>query len=219
MSELKNSFDETYWIENYSDLNTMDCIANSKEHVCYAKSTFELEQIEINSIVDFGMGLGFLFNEFLKKFKPYKALGIEPSEYAFDHAGKIVKRVSNNSKFSLKNIDLLTWSKGQKKNGRCFDLGICTSVFQYIPDDDLKVIIPILSKSVKYLYLTVPTDEELDNQINDLEFFDRYALRRTQAEYLDLLKDDFVIVGSRLLESKYHFNQSNSNFTDLLFRF
>jgi hypothetical protein len=45
---------------------------------------------------------------------------------------------------------------------------------------DLKEIIPIISKRIKYLYLTVPTDSELGRQISELEFKNEYAIHRSR---------------------------------------
>ena len=73
-----------------------------------------------------------------------------------------------------------------------FDLGICTSIFQYLTDKDLKEIIPILSERIRYLYLTVPTDIELGRQISELDFKDEYAIHRSREKYQRLLKPHFT---------------------------
>jgi len=91
--------------------------------------------------------------------------------------------------------------------------------FQYLSDEEIKEILPILSQRVKYLYFSVPTDQELKKQIEDVEFHDEYAIHRKREKYLKMLQPHFTFVSSRILESKYHFNQDNSYFTDLLFRF
>ncbi len=208
-----------YWDTNYSDAQNMDGIGNRKQHVQYVKSIFELEYVDINSIIDFGFGLGKLFESFVKEFKPYKAFGLEPSKYIFNKMDVKRLQVSPNMKISLKNTDLLSWARMQKKGSRYFDLGVCTSVFQYIDSESLLEIIPVLAQKVKYLYLTVPTDKELKRQVCDLDFFDRYALRRSKTFYYKILKNNFTFISSRLLESKTHFHEKNTNFTDLLYRF
>jgi hypothetical protein len=103
--------------------------------------------------------------------------------------------------------------------GTVIDLGICTSVFQYLTDKELKEALPIISKRIKYLHLTVPTDVELGRQVSELEFKDEYAIHRTREQYQKLLKPHFTFVSARVLESKHYFNEDTTAFTDLLYRF
>lgn len=222
MKDKKNSgssgFPKEYWDVNYEEPDEMDNIVNAKEHAEYLRALFNLQSIEIQSIVDLGFGLGVLFKEILKNFKPYRALGIEPSEYPF----KLVqsKKWIHNPEFKLKllNIDLLTWAKSSNEKDKVFDLGICTSVLQYLSDEEIKEVLPLLSKKIRFLYFSVPTNLEYKRQIEDLEFHDQYAIHRTQEEYLDMIRPHFAIVSSRLLESRVHFNEESTPFSDLLFR-
>jgi len=211
-------FDKQYWDKNYSEPKTMDCIGNSKQHINYIKSVFELELIDISSIVDFGFGYGYLFQGLLKKFLPYKALGIEPSKYAFEKARSRKLKVVESMKLNLLNEDLLSWCHREDSKRNQFDLGICTSVFQYLSEEELKEIIPIISRRVKYLYLTVPTDIELKRQIEELSFKDEYAIHRPRDFYRNLLEKNFSNVSSKIWESKFYFNEETTLFTDLLYR-
>ena len=119
----------------------------------------------------------------------------------------------------LHNIDLVTWAKDYALKQKKFDLGLCTSVFQYLTDEELDLVIPIMATGVNYLYFSVPTDLELKRQRLNLGFHDRFAIPRTKGHYRKLLKDHFTIVSSRLLESKCLVEESNSPFSELLFRF
>jgi len=213
-----DGFSEEYWEENYSEPDDMDGIGNVDVHVGYIKNLFEFEFIDISSIIDLGFGLGHLFEAFLKELMPYKAYGIEPSEHAYT---KVLERnisPTESTKFKLEKTDILSWCRANKKMKR-FDFGICTSVFQYLTNEELEEIVPILAQRIKFLYLTVPTDKELDRQIEDLEFKDEYAIRRSRAYYQKLLKPHFTIISSRVLESKVHFDEKSTQFTDLLYRF
>lgn len=212
-------FDQSYWDKNYSEPEEMDGIANAHSHALYVKSFFDIELVEVKSVIDFGFGLGTMFQEFIKTFKPYKACGIEPSDPAFLKFQKSSKKLFSEKEYKLYNEDLLTWCRLDRKSASRFDLGICNSVFQYISEKDLKEIIPILSQRVKYLYLSVPTDEEYKRQKLDHDFVDEYAIHRTREFYLKLLRPHFAIVGAKILESKHHFDQSNTPMTDFLFRF
>ena len=212
--------DRNYWEQNYSDPASMDCIGNSKEHVQYMKHLFQLEYIDISSVIDFGFGMGLLFQEVIREFKPYLACGIEPSKHMFDIVDTRVNlKFIESMKLKIENLDILTWSEREEKKIPIFDLGICTSVLQYLSDDELERSLPVLAKKVKYLYLTVPTNKELDKQIEELDFFDKYAIRRSRTKYQKLLKKHFTFVAGRILESKIHFNEETTLFNELVFRF
>lgn len=212
------SFDKEYWDLNYSDPQSMDGIGNAKEHTKYLKSFFDLELIDISSIIDFGFGYGHLFQTIMKAYKPYKACGIEPSKYAFDKARGRKLRPVESTDLTLLNESLMQWCGRNENTELVFDLGICTSVLQYVPDKELEQIIPILSKRVKYLYLTLPTDKELERQVSDLEFHDTYAIRRTRAFYRKILGESFTNISSKIWESKHFFDEESTLFTELLYR-
>ena len=210
-------FDKTYWNKNYSDPMSMDGIGNAKDHVRYLQSFLAVEHVDISTIVDLGFGYAHLFREMLRAFKPHTAVGIEPSPYAFKKVKIDKLRPVPSTDLKLYEEDLLTWCRANRKKNT-FDLGICTSVFQYISDKDLKEIIPILSKRIKYLYLTVPTDVELGRQVSELDFKDEYAIHRSRDRYHKMLRPHFTFVSSRILESRSFFDEESTAFTDLLFR-
>ena len=154
----------------------------------------------------------------LRAFKPHMVVGIEPSPYAFKKVKLDKLRPVPSTDLKLFEEDLVTWCRTNRR-GNKFDLGICTSVFQYISDKDLKEILPILAQRIKYLYLTVPTDVELGRQVSELEFKDEYAIHRSRDKYQKLLRPHFTFVSARVLESKHCFNEETTHFTDLLYRF
>lgn len=215
---LKNKFGENYWSEYYSAPEEMDNVMNAKEHAAYIKAIFDLEQIDVNSVMDWGFGMGKLFYQVLKVFKPFEAFGIEPSSFIFDKTAPVIEKNRYTPKVKLLNCDLLTWSE---KNflKKPVDLGLCTSVWQYIETEDLKKIIPEMAKSCRYLYLSVPTDIEYQYQINELAFHDQLAIHRTKLEYYNLIRPYFTFVSSRLLESKIVVKENDGYFNDHLFRF
>lgn len=212
-------FSKDYWENYYNEPEEMDGIGNAKQHARYLKGLMDLEMVDISTVVDFGFGMGFLFKEIMKAFKPYRALGIEPSDHAFSMSDPIKLRPVSSTRLKLKKMDLVSWCKSEAEKEKWFDLGVCTSVFQYLSDEEIEFVLPILSKSVKYLYFSVPTDKELRNQVEELEFHDKLAIRRGRTRYLKMMSKHFTVVGNRLLESKFHFNESDSPFSDYLFRF
>jgi len=213
-------FSEKYWQENYSDPVSMDCVGNSKEHVRYLKAVFALEYVDVSCVIDFGFGPGQLLKEVARVFLPHQLYGIEPSKYIFDIVkNKIKLKIVESMKIKLEQIDLRSWCEINKDSSKVFDLGLCTSVFQYLSQDELNFILPILAQKVKYLYCCVPTDKELDRQVSELQFLDRFAFRRSRNFYYKIIGKHFTFVAGRILESKVHFDEVNTHFTDLLFRF
>ena len=221
----EEGFSKHYWNVNYEESEDMDGIGNAEEHCQYLKGLLNLEGVSVDSLIDFGFGLGHLFEEMIATFRPRFIMGIEPSDYPFN----LVKRrglwkPAYPHRGNIMKMGLLKWTKDQsyKKilgDEKAFDLGLCTSVLQYLPDDDIDRILPVMAKRVKFLYLTVPTDKELKKQVEDLDFKDEYAIRRGRSRYFQLIRKHFTFLGGRLLESKRHFNESNTLFSDLLFRF
>lgn len=212
------TFEKEYWVKNYSQPQSMDGIGNAKDHADYLKTFMKLEMVDISSIVDLGFGYGYLFQKVMKAFLPYKACGIEPSKLAFNKARSRKLKPVESTNLKLYNESIQKWcERADNKNTR-FDLALCNSVFQYITTEDLENILPIIARRVKYLYLTVPTDIELDRQIDELEFDDTYALRRSRKFYRNLVGKYFTNVSSKLWESKEYFNEKTTLFTDLLYR-
>ena len=211
----ENGFSEEYWVDNYSDPESMDCIGNVKEHFNYLSSLFSLEMIEIRSMVDLGFGLGAMIKEGRKKLSITRVCGVEPSPHAFEIMQNWKKKYGIKN-VTLKNMGMVEWL--EKAKGR-YDLGLCNSVLQYLTTKEMEVAIPLLAKRVKYLYLTVPTDLELDFQIRDHQFKDYYAQRRSRSFYQKVLKRDFTFISNRLLESRHFFDEETTLFTNLLYRF
>jgi hypothetical protein len=188
------------------------------------KAIFALEAIDISSVIDLGFGLGILFEEVLRTFIPYRAYGIEPSKYIFDQVTKRDLRPAESTKLVLENTDLVSWATKKEttketKRQKIFDLGLCTSVLQYLSDEEIEIVMPIMASRMRYLYLSVPTDLELKKQIEDVNFKDEYAIHRTREKYLQFIHPHFTFISSRLLESKIHYDEDTSSFNDLLFRF
>lgn len=212
-------FSKEYWEVNYAEPEEMDNIINAREHAAYMKAIFALEAVDISSVIDLGFGLGILFEEVMKTFIPYRAHGIEPSKFIYDQVTKRDIRPAESTKLVLENTDLVTWSKKVDKREKIFDLGICTSVLQYLSDEEIEIVMPVIAKRVRYLYLSVPTDLELKQQIEEVLFKDEYAIHRKRERYLELIAPHFTFISSRLLESKIHTEEDLASFTDLLFRF
>lgn len=215
---MTKPFDKDYWDKNYSEPSTMDGIGNVKDHSRYLSAYFNLEGVEVDSLIDFGCGFGHLVGEMLKKFGPIKVTALEPSPFAYK---KLLKRIErfHHPDFKAYPLSLQQWFAEQKNLKNVYDLGLCNSVFQYVSDNDLKKVIPLMSKTVRFLYLTVPTNEELSRQVDELGFKDEYAIHRSREFYQKLLRPHFTFISSRVLESKFHFDEKTSPFTDLLFRY
>ena len=214
-------FSKHYWNDNYYDINIMDGIYNAKQHASYLHALFELEEIYVGTMIDYGFGLGYLMQAFLDTFKPYSLVGIEPSAHAF-HQVKSREPLTDIETMHIELIqtDMLSWFQNNQHNYlQPYDLGICTSVFQYLSDNEMNNVMPWLALWNKYLYFSVPTDIELQYQLDVLGFHDRYAIRRSQETYHEIISPYFTIVSTRVLESKVHFTTKNTLFQELFYRF
>ncbi len=212
-----DGFDQSYWDKNYAEPQEMDGIGNAKEHANYLKAYFALEQVEIKSIVDLGFGSGHLASAVIKAFGPWRFNGIEPSVPAYERGKKRLARFSS-VKMKLECLDIVSWCASQTGQGRWFDLGLCTSVWQYLSDAEIARALPVMARMMRYLYLTVPTDKELDKQIQILNFYDELAIRRRREEYLEMLRPHYTLVSGRIWESKIHFDETSTQLSDLLYR-
>lgn len=213
-----STFSKEYWDKNYSQPSTMDCIGNAHEHVNYLYHFFKLEKVDVSSIIDLGFGYGYLFQKMMKKFIPYKACGIEPSKYAFDKARARKLKPVESTDLKLYNESLEKWCQRKSHARLRYDLGLCTSVMQYLDKNTLTTCVPILSERIKYLYLTVPTDIELERQVEELQFDDQYAQKRSSKFYREILSPHFTMISSKIWESKFYFDERTTHFTDLLYR-
>lgn len=208
-------FNQDYWKKNFSDPQSMDGIGNAKEHARYLSNFFDLENVEVRSLIDFGFGHGVLLKELFKTFKPKRAAGVEPSKFILKQAVKTLSKYP----IEIYPESIIDWCRHMKSDKTVFDLGVCLSVFQYLTDDEIKTVLPILKKKVKVLYFTAPTDIELKRQIKEHKFKDEYAIHRSRKRYHELFSPHFTVISARILESKYYFNEKNTPFTDLIYRF
>ena len=217
-----HGFSQRYWKDNYSCLKEMDGVANATGHALYCKSFLELEQISVDSVIDFGFGLGHLFEAFLRILRPRRAEGIEPSPSAFQKVSSRQIAPSARTSLKLRPLDLVAWAEHiskLKRRPRRFELGICTSVFQYLSQKQIELVLPVMAQQVHYLYFSVPTVTEIERQEREFHFRDAYAFERDQSTYLKWLSPHFTVVGCRILESKYYFTTDNTVCSDHLFRF
>ena len=195
----------------------MDGIGNASLHADYIQALFALDAVPIKSVLDVGFGLGHLFNAIVRRFKPYRAVGLEPSAYAFERGRRTIKAPFG-TRLRLLPMDVQTWCSQPRKPGR-FDLTICTSVLQYLDDTQIRTVLPVLAERTRYMYLTVPTDVEARRMTESFDFADSYALQRTRDDYVSMIGDEFTFIGNRLLESKRHFDEHTTPFSELVYRF
>ena len=88
--------------------------------------------------------MGHLLESFVKAFKPRLVFGIEPSDFVFQKAVKRLRRECRRVKsvkngFVFRHCDLVSWCREPLENGTpVYDLALCTSVFQYLSDDEIR---------------------------------------------------------------------------------
>ncbi|MBV7333286.1 class I SAM-dependent methyltransferase [Chloroflexi bacterium TSY] len=198
----------------------MDGIYNAKRRAAALKAFFDAEYIDIHTLVDLGFGLGYLFHAMIDLFTPHTVIGVEPSSYAYRHVRQRELSDVESTQITLLQTDLLSWCQNQQSLYQGpFDLGICSSVFQYLTDHEIQQIVPVLAQRLRFLYFAVPIEEELAYQARELDFHDRYAIARTKDEYHTMLTGHFTIVSYRVLESKIHFDADSTLLSDLFYRF
>lgn len=210
-------FDDTYWQVNYADPEIMDGVVNAEAHAAYVKASFDVVMAAPVSLADFGFGLGRMFQAMIDALRPRRAYGLEPSPTAFE-AGRHHLRTPRGTRLVLEPLDLSAWCGLPDDPARDFDLGVCASVLQYLPDADVGVVLDTLARRCTWLYLSVPTAEEQARLRADYGFQDPWAHVRPRTWYLEQLAPHFEVVGARLLESRSRRGWSESPFTDHLFR-
>ncbi|MEM7128126.1 MAG: class I SAM-dependent methyltransferase [Chloroflexota bacterium] len=215
-------FSLDYWETNYAQPETMDGIYNSRGRALALKALLDSEYFEVATLVDLGFGLGALFKEMINVFMPHIVIGLEPSPYAYNRLQQVMQNMEltdiESIQIQLLRMDISQWCQQESQPAE-FDLGICTSVFQYLSDAEIQASLPIMAERIRYLYFSVPTDLELLFQREELQFHDPYAISRSKAVYHAMIQDHFTIVSNRVLESKRHFSANTSYFTDFLYRF
>lgn len=204
-------FNKIYFDRVYPKNETIDGDYNSKDHGEYLKALFHLMGIHISSLYDFGFGKGSLLRDVSKKLEITHVGGCDISPYAY----KNLKSKKWAKDFRLQISEIYNVKIPKKP----FHLGLCNSVLQYVPDHELKKSIDVLSKSCKYVYFHVPSQEDYKILKKDLNFTDSYAIHRKNKIYETLLKQKFTFVSWGLLESKKYSSHKNSPFTDTLYRF
>ena len=186
------------------DESIIDGIDNAKEHAKYLKSVLDLGEIQVTSIGDFGFGKGILLKEIAKEFHPERIIAIDPSKEANDKLKK-----QNWIKKFTHSVQCTTLEElNESKIKTPIDLGICNSIFQYIPTKKVSFAFAKLSRLCKYVYFSVPTKVDYDYMKKELDFIDPYANIRDKSFYLKNMSRHFSIVSLNLLESKVHTRES-----------
>ena len=116
-----------------------------------------------------------------------------------------------------KGILLKEMAKEFKPKRIILDLGICNSIFQYIPTDKVSFAFAKLSRLCRYVYFSVPTKVDYEYMKKELDFIDPYAHVRDKKFYLKSISPHFTIVSLNLLESKVY--NRESGFLYEFFRF
>jgi len=206
-------FGNAYWTDIYRRGDDVDGSFNAREHARYLYSLFTLLKIRVRSIIDFGFGKGILLREFSKAFVPTRIVGVDPSL-------PMLQNIKSSEWIRKYNVAIIQNSiqdlDSSKLKYAPFDLGICNSVLQYIPDPEFNLVAEKISHLSKYVYFTIPTDEDYKRMKREIKFQDPYAFARSKNFYLKKLKPFFTFVSFNVLESRIVKEQK---FEDEIFRF
>lgn len=212
-------FEDRYWESLFADPESMECIGNAALHADYLVAALAVESVSVRNIVGLGIGMGRLFAEVLRRYRPRRALGLEPSAWAWARLNIEELKPTKSTNLRLLRQDLLTWCQRDTPGWNRFELGLCTSVLQYLSETEINHIMPVLAQRIEHLYLTVPTDHELAIQEEENGLRDEWAHSRSAEWYRARIQPHFAVVSGRMLQSRVLFDWRSSPFTDLLYRF
>lgn len=194
-------FDDSYWSDIYGNGLDVDGSYNAKQHAEYLKALFQLMEIPVYKIADFGFGKAILLREMVKTFSPVKVYAVDASKEAYEDLKK-KDWVKKSDKYHIYHESLETL-KLPKLEKEPVELGICNSVIQYLPDSMIPGVLEKMAKYCNYLYFTVPTNEDYLVMKEEMNFIDPYAFTRSKKKYRKWISRDFEIVGYNLLQSKW----------------
>ncbi|MDX1957262.1 MAG: class I SAM-dependent methyltransferase [Leptospiraceae bacterium] len=193
-------FESQYWSEMYAndDESIIDGVVNAREHALYLKAILTLQDIEVNSLGDFGFGLGVLLKAIVPIFPITKIVAIDPSLYSVNKL--IQSRWAKEQNIAIHHASLPEFHS-EYLYKHPLDLSICNSVLQYVPDKKVEECFLKLSKMTKYLYFCVPTSADYQMMKEEINFMDPYAYSRPKEFYRKLFGKFFRVVSHNLLES------------------
>lgn len=179
----RSTFDESFFKRFYSSTpvhsrNKIETLATAVHNIC------SWWDVGIRSVLDVGAGLGYWRDWYLANHPKVKVLSIDISEHAC-------------KKYGHESRDISSW-----KPLRTFDLVVCQSVLQYLPNSQADAAIENLAAATKtVLYLEAPTTADLRNVVDKHSTdFDIYS--RSGDWYRKRLLRHFVHAGAGLWVAK-----------------
>jgi hypothetical protein len=218
MKRGAEGFGAHYWETLFAEPERMECVGNADRHANYLEAALKLELIPVRTVVGIGVGLAHLFSEVMRRYKPRKALALEPSPWAWSRLDIEKLKPLRSTNLRILQQDLLSWCQRETPGWERFDLGLCTSVFQYLSRVEIEHVLPVLSQRIGHLYFTVPTDQELQLQVEECGLRDEWAIPRSAEWYRECIRPHFAMVSGRILQSRVLYDYKSSPFTDLLYR-
>tara|TARA_B100001248_G_scaffold261746_1_gene254013 strand:+ start:21028 stop:21639 length:612 start_codon:yes stop_codon:yes gene_type:complete len=185
-------FEKEYFHKLYPKDACIDGDFNAPEHAKYIQSFFQLLEVDIEKVCDFGCGRGRLLYYVTRLLRPQYVEACDVSDYALSY----LKNKTWTQDYTFKKTEI----KGFKSR-HIFDLGICNSVLQYVLDEDLEASYACMAKSCRYLYLHVPSSEDYKVLAEDLDFYDPYAYLRCKERYELIRKKYFRSIGYGFMQS------------------
>lgn len=175
---MSDHFDESYYERYYENTRTrVASRASTRQLVTFVLHYLRHIQIEINTALDVGCGLGWWQRTLCRHGVHYH--GLEYSEYMANRMG-------------WEYGDILTPAE------RGADLVICQGVLGYIGCAWLPLAIENLHRwTGSALYLSVACEEDVDVSIN-MQRSDDTQIIRPKSAYAELLKEKFVGIGGGL---------------------
>lgn len=174
-------FDEGYYKRFYEDPKTR--IYSPDDHlvlVDYVFSFARWNQLEIESVLDVGAGIGLWQRAIAKRYPDVSYTGTELS-------------AAMCKKYGFKQADIARWRDRKK-----YDLILCQGVLQYLPDSDVAPAISNIASMAKGLvFFEALTRADLRERA-DLERTDGDVYVRNGSYYRGLFAKHFIAIGGGL---------------------
>ena len=176
---VRRSFDRAFFQRYYHSPRTaVASFDDVLKRARFVTSYLDHLQVDVRRVLDAGCGTGLWKRALAHIDRDIEYTGIDPSEYVCARYG-----------WTHSTIDRF-------RSRRKFDLVVCQDVLQYADDPTVGRSIASIARLCRgALYFDVPTRDDIDDDLLDMDLTDKSIHVRTAAWYRTKLALDFVDVG------------------------
>lgn len=175
----RRSFDQSFFQRFYGDTATRVLSAEDvRWRARFVTSYLAHLQVPVRSVLDAGCGTGLWKHELRRIDRRIRYTGIDPSEYLCRRYGW--------TRCSITDF----------QSRESFDLVVCQDVMQYLDASEVEKGLDVMASVCRgALYFDVPTRDDIDDGLFDMEKTDRDIHVRSAAWYRSRLGRHFVNAG------------------------